>query len=64
MVFSKSVGHNDKYEGHSSKLPAQCLLKKKHLLKRPPWVEKVSFATGEIFTDIDFSYRGVSVISE
>lgn len=29
-----------------------------------PWMENISFASGVVFTDITFSYRGVSVIPE
>lgn len=29
-----------------------------------PWIENISFASGVVFTDITFSYRGVSVIPE
>lgn len=55
---------NYKNEGHFEQASGAMFALKNALIKRIPWVNKVSFAAGVIFTDITFSYRGVSVIPE
>ncbi|MDE6666755.1 MAG: NERD domain-containing protein [Clostridia bacterium] len=55
---------NYKNEGPFGQASGAMFALKAALVKRLPWVDNVSFATGVIFTDITFSYRGVSVIPE
>lgn len=55
---------NYKNEGPFEQASGALFALKNALVKRLPWVEKVSFATGVIFTDVTFAYRGVSVIPE
>lgn len=53
-----------KKEGPFEQAAGAMFALKEALAKRLPWVDKVSFATGVIFPDITFTYRGVSVIPE
>ncbi len=55
---------NYKNEGPFEQAAGSMFALKTALIQRLPWVERVSFATGVIFTDITFTYRGVSVIPE
>ena len=63
--FQNRFGQIDyKNEGPFEQASGALFALKEALVKRLPWIEKVSFATGVIFTDITFTYRGVSVIPE
>lgn len=64
-TFQNRFGEtNSKNEGPFEQASGALFALKNALAKRMPWVERVSFATGVIFTDITFSYRGVSIIPE
>ncbi len=53
-----------KNEGPFDQAAGALFALKEALIKQIPWARNISFATGVIFPDITFSYRGVSVIPE
>lgn len=55
---------NYKNEGPFDQVTGAMYALKKALTDRIPWLHKVSFANGVIFTDVTFDYRGVSVRPE
>ncbi len=55
---------NSKYEGPFEQATGAMFALKEALIKKAPWVKNVSFATGVVFPDITFAYRGVSIIPE
>ncbi len=55
---------NHKNEGPFEQASGALFALKKALSNQLPWVTKASFASGVVFNDITFEYRGVSVIPE
>ncbi len=63
--FENRYGKIDyKTEGPFDQVAGARFALRNALKKTLPWIEKTSFASGVIFTDITFTYRGVSVIPE
>lgn len=55
---------NTKNEGPFDQAEGALFAFKTAIVNSLPWTKDISFATGIIFTDIKFDYRGVSVIPE
>ena len=63
--FENKHGKIDyKNEGPFDQVVGAMYALKKALIDKFPWLNKVSFANGVVFTDITFDYRGVSVRPE
>ena len=63
--FENRYGKKDyKNEGPFDQAAGALFALRTKLKETMPWVQDISFATGVVFTDIIFNYRGVSVIPE
>lgn len=64
-TFENKYNKKDyKYEGPFEQAAGVRFALREALKKILPWINKASFASGVVFPDITFSYRGVSVIPE
>jgi len=62
--IDRNGNKNTKNEGPFDQAASALFALKTAINKNISWAKKVSFASGVIMPDIDFSYRGVSVISD